>query len=67
MPPKPKVIAVATLPAATLRDDAAVARLFAIAVFNARLDAELNEVVQEPDRRFLGGCNDSRENTVPGT
>lgn len=48
MPPKPKVIAVTSVPAATLRDDSAVARLFAHALLRSHLEVELGDACRRP-------------------
>ena len=44
MAPRPKVIAVEFVPSEIVRDDAAVARLFAHAVYRAELQDDLNKI-----------------------
>lgn len=49
MAPRPKVIAVEFVPSEIVRDDAAVARLFAHAVYRAELQDDLNKIVAGQD------------------
>lgn len=49
MAPRPKVIAVEFVPSEIFRDDAAVARLFAHAVYRAELQYALKNIVAGQD------------------